>query len=188
MRLRSRPGGQLLLPLLVLLVSATFFEGYDFFAISQLLPSIRETYGLDERHGTWLIARGDHAEDKLQGLRVGTRVGLRYHLDGDIAMAITGNTVLLKHAPQCPESAEAMQQIFNEAGFPTGAYENIYATNDQIEFGNRFLFAPEIGIGARVSERMTVEASLVHLSHGQLFGGQNPGMDSLGVRLTLELP
>jgi MFS transporter, putative metabolite:H+ symporter len=35
---------------------ATFFEGYDFFAISQLLPSIRETYGLDERHGTWLIA------------------------------------------------------------------------------------------------------------------------------------
>lgn len=61
-------------------------------------------------------------------------------------------------------------------------------TNDQIEFGNRFLFAPEIGIGARVSERMTVEASLVHLSHGQLFGGQNPGMDSIGVRLTLELP
>lgn len=35
---------------------ANFFEGYDFFAISQLLPSIRETYGLDARQGTWLIA------------------------------------------------------------------------------------------------------------------------------------
>jgi len=46
--------------------------------------------------GTWLIARGDHAEDKLQGLRVGTRVRVRYHLDGEVAMAITGNTVLLK--------------------------------------------------------------------------------------------
>jgi succinate-semialdehyde dehydrogenase/glutarate-semialdehyde dehydrogenase len=47
---------------------------------------------------------------------------------------IIGNPILLKHAPQCPESAEAMQQIFNDAGFPEGTYENIYATNDQIEW------------------------------------------------------
>jgi len=43
-----------------------------------------------------------------------------------------GNTIVLKHAPQCPESAEAMQQIFNDAGFPKGAYVNVYATNEQI--------------------------------------------------------
>lgn len=42
-----------------------------------------------------------------------------------------GNTILLKHAPQCPESAAAMQQIFLDAGYPEGAYVNIYATNDQ---------------------------------------------------------
>ncbi len=47
---------------------------------------------------------------------------------------IIGNPILLKHAPQCPESAEAMQKIFDEAGFPEGTYENIYATNDQIEW------------------------------------------------------
>ncbi|MDX6653419.1 MAG: succinate-semialdehyde dehydrogenase / glutarate-semialdehyde dehydrogenase [Solirubrobacterales bacterium] len=47
---------------------------------------------------------------------------------------VIGNPILLKHAPQCPESAEAMQGIFDEAGFPEGAYENIYATNDQIEW------------------------------------------------------
>src|SRR5690349_19097756 len=47
---------------------------------------------------------------------------------------IIGNTILLKHAPQCPQSAEAMQQIFDEAGFPDGAYVNIYATNEQIEW------------------------------------------------------
>jgi succinate-semialdehyde dehydrogenase/glutarate-semialdehyde dehydrogenase len=46
---------------------------------------------------------------------------------------VTGNTILLKHAPQCPESAEAIEQIFREAGFPDGAYVNIYATNAQIE-------------------------------------------------------
>jgi succinate-semialdehyde dehydrogenase/glutarate-semialdehyde dehydrogenase len=44
-----------------------------------------------------------------------------------------GNTILLKHAPQCPESAEAMEHIFREAGFPPDAYINIFATNDQIE-------------------------------------------------------
>jgi succinate-semialdehyde dehydrogenase / glutarate-semialdehyde dehydrogenase len=47
---------------------------------------------------------------------------------------VIGNTILLKHAPQCPESAEAMQNIFSEAGFPPGAYENIYASNEQIEW------------------------------------------------------
>jgi succinate-semialdehyde dehydrogenase / glutarate-semialdehyde dehydrogenase len=47
---------------------------------------------------------------------------------------IIGNPILLKHASQCPESAEAMQQIFDDAGFPEGAYENVYATNEQIEW------------------------------------------------------
>jgi len=43
-----------------------------------------------------------------------------------------GNTIVLKHAPQCPESAAAIQQIFTDAGYPEGAYVNIYATNEQV--------------------------------------------------------
>ncbi len=43
-----------------------------------------------------------------------------------------GNTILLKHAPQCPESAAAIEEIFHDAGYPKGAYVNIYATNEQI--------------------------------------------------------
>ena len=43
-----------------------------------------------------------------------------------------GNTILLKHAPQCPESAAAIEQIFTDAGYPEGAYVNIYATNEQV--------------------------------------------------------
>ena len=43
-----------------------------------------------------------------------------------------GNTILLKHAPQCPESAAAIAQIFTDAGYPEGAYVNIYATNEQV--------------------------------------------------------
>jgi succinate-semialdehyde dehydrogenase / glutarate-semialdehyde dehydrogenase len=45
-----------------------------------------------------------------------------------------GNTILLKHAPQCPESAAAMEEIYHAAGFPKDAYINIYATNEQIEW------------------------------------------------------
>ncbi len=43
-----------------------------------------------------------------------------------------GNTVVLKHAPQCPESALAMEQIFHDAGLPEDAYINIFASNEQI--------------------------------------------------------
>ena len=41
--------------LFVFLSVACFFEGYDFFAITQLLPSLRETFSLTPREGTWLI-------------------------------------------------------------------------------------------------------------------------------------
>jgi succinate-semialdehyde dehydrogenase / glutarate-semialdehyde dehydrogenase len=64
---------------------------------------------------------------------------------------VIGNTILLKHAPQCPESAEAMQQIFTDAGFPEGAYENIYAGNEQIEW---LIADPRVhGVSVTGSER-----------------------------------
>ncbi|HNC94151.1 MAG TPA: NAD-dependent succinate-semialdehyde dehydrogenase [Solirubrobacterales bacterium] len=43
-----------------------------------------------------------------------------------------GNPVLLKPAPQCPESAEAIAKMMDDAGVPSGAYQTILATNDQI--------------------------------------------------------
>src|SRR3984957_5925067 len=43
-----------------------------------------------------------------------------------------GNTIVLKHAPQCPESAQTMEQIFHEAGVPADAYINVFATNEQV--------------------------------------------------------
>jgi succinate-semialdehyde dehydrogenase/glutarate-semialdehyde dehydrogenase len=43
-----------------------------------------------------------------------------------------GNTIVLKHAPQCPESAAAIEQLLRDAGLPVGAYLNVYATNKQV--------------------------------------------------------
>ena len=44
----------------------------------------------------------------------------------------TGNTIVLKHAPQCPRSAALLQAVFLDAGFPEGAYVNVFATNEQV--------------------------------------------------------
>ncbi|HEY7561050.1 MAG TPA: NAD-dependent succinate-semialdehyde dehydrogenase [Gaiellaceae bacterium] len=64
---------------------------------------------------------------------------------------VIGNAVLLKHAPQCPETAAALQQIYLDAGFPEGAYVNIYATNDQIA---RVIADPRLqGVSVTGSER-----------------------------------
>lgn len=43
-----------------------------------------------------------------------------------------GNTIILKHAEICPRSAQAVQQIMDDAGIPAGVYTNVFATHDQI--------------------------------------------------------
>jgi succinate-semialdehyde dehydrogenase/glutarate-semialdehyde dehydrogenase len=45
---------------------------------------------------------------------------------------IVGNTVILKHAENCPTSALAVAQIMKDAGVPEGAYVNLFATHEQI--------------------------------------------------------
>lgn len=62
-----------------------------------------------------------------------------------------------------------------------------YYRTDKIAFGSRVLAEPEIAIGKQVAPRLSIEASWVHMSHAQLFGKENPGIDNLGVRLNLKL-
>jgi lipid A 3-O-deacylase len=62
-----------------------------------------------------------------------------------------------------------------------------FIEEDRLAFGSRILFEPELAVGARINQRMSVEASWVHFSHGQLFGKQNPGIDNIGVRLNWRL-
>ena len=45
---------------------------------------------------------------------------------------VLGNTILLKHAGSCPQSALAIEQIFKDAGLPEGAYINLFLSNDQV--------------------------------------------------------
>lgn len=59
----------------------------------------------------------------------------------------------------------------------------------QTQLGSRILFEPELAVGVQLSERIDLEASWVHVSHAQLFNGnQNPGLDIIGARLVIKLP
>jgi hypothetical protein len=58
---------------------------------------------------------------------------------------------------------------------------------DKIAFGSRVLFEPEIALGTQLTNRISAEASWVHMSHAQLFGKENPGIDNFGVRVNLKL-
>jgi succinate-semialdehyde dehydrogenase / glutarate-semialdehyde dehydrogenase len=64
---------------------------------------------------------------------------------------MAGNTIILKHAPQCPESALAMEQVFADAGLPPGAYINIFATNSQV--ADMIADARVAGVSVTGSER-----------------------------------
>ena len=65
---------------------------------------------------------------------------------------IVGNPILLKPAPQCPESGEAIQAMYEEAGFAEGAYQTILATNEQI--AEKVIPDPRVrGVSVTGSER-----------------------------------
>ncbi|MET8989429.1 NAD-dependent succinate-semialdehyde dehydrogenase [Nonomuraea wenchangensis] len=87
-----------------------------------------------------------------------------------------GNTLLLKHAPQCPASAAALEQIFLDAGFPEGAYVNVYATHEQIA---RLIADPRVrGVSLTGSERAGAAVAEIagrHLKKVVLeLGGSDP--------------
>ena len=46
---------------------------------------------------------------------------------------LLGNTILLKHASNCPQAALVQEEIFHEAGLPDGAYINLFADSSEIE-------------------------------------------------------
>ena len=62
------------------------------------------------------------------------------------------------------------------------------AGDTRTDLGSRVLFEPEIAVGTRLTDRIAIEASWVHISHARLFdGGQNPGIDMMGIRLNYAL-
>ena len=55
----------------------------------------------------------------------------------------------------------------------TGSADNYYRT-DKIAFGSRILFEPELAVGTRINDRLSVEASWVHMSHAHSVQPRKP--------------
>ncbi|HJF13309.1 MAG TPA: NAD-dependent succinate-semialdehyde dehydrogenase [Enteractinococcus helveticum] len=89
---------------------------------------------------------------------------------------VLGNTIILKHAESCPESALAVQRMMDEAGIPTGVYQNVFATHNHI---SAFIAHPLIqGVSLTGSERAgaaIAEQAGKHLKKAVLeLGGSDP--------------
>lgn len=87
-----------------------------------------------------------------------------------------GNTIILKHAPQCPESAALLEAIYRDAGLPDGGYVNVYATNEQAA---QIIADPRVrGVSVTGSERAgsaVAEVAGRHLKKVALeLGGSDP--------------
>jgi succinate-semialdehyde dehydrogenase / glutarate-semialdehyde dehydrogenase len=89
---------------------------------------------------------------------------------------VLGNTILLKHASQCPESAAAIAAIYHDAGLPDGAYVNVYVSAEQAA---TIIADPRIqGVSVTGSERAGAAVAEVagrHLKKVALeLGGSDP--------------
>ncbi|MCA1984836.1 aldehyde dehydrogenase family protein, partial [Nocardioides nematodiphilus] len=80
-----------------------------------------------------------HANARIEHLPVGPILGVMpwnypYYQVARFAAPnfLAGNTVILKHAENCPTSALAIAQLFTDAGVPDGVYTNLFATHEQV--------------------------------------------------------
>jgi succinate-semialdehyde dehydrogenase/glutarate-semialdehyde dehydrogenase len=62
-----------------------------------------------------------------------------------------GNTILLKHARNCPQSALAIERLLHDAGVPKDAYINVFVSNEQV---SEIIADPRVqGVSLTGSER-----------------------------------
>jgi len=107
---------------------------------------------------------------------------------GFVAINTAGDT----HYGAIGISAKFGDRVFVRPGIGIAVHTGSTAdhfdpTDDETEFGSRILFEPELGIGTTLSDRLSIEASWVHMSHAQLFSRQNSGIHNLGIRLSWKL-
>ena len=89
---------------------------------------------------------------------------------------LLGNTILLKHAGNCPQQAQRIDDLIAAAGAPSGVYQNVFATRVQVA---EMIASPQLqGISLTGSERAGSEVGALagqHLKKCVLeLGGSDP--------------
>jgi succinate-semialdehyde dehydrogenase/glutarate-semialdehyde dehydrogenase len=98
---------------------------------------------------------------------------------------VLGNTILLKHAGNCPQTALALEELFRDAGAPGGVYINMFIETSDIE---RVLESPLVQ-GAALTGSDRAGASVAEIAGRNLkktlleLGGSDPFIVLDGERL-----
>lgn len=75
--------------------------------------------------------------------------------------------------------------FFLETGFGFGVHngEKESITRERARLGSQVLFHESLGLGANISEDMTLVLAVEHLSHASLFDSNNRGLSNVSLRL-----
>jgi succinate-semialdehyde dehydrogenase/glutarate-semialdehyde dehydrogenase len=103
---------------------------------------------------------------------------------------MAGNVGLLSHASNVPGSAASIEEVFREAGFPTGAFQNLEITNETLDELIRderirgVTLTGSVGAGSAVAQRAAAEIKPTVLE----LGGSDPFvvLDDCDVDYTVE--
>jgi len=93
-----------------------------------------------------------------------------------IPTLMAGNTAVFKHAENTPLCAKRIVELFEEAGFPPGAIQHLYASIDQVEhiIANPFIHAVTL-TGSERAGRSVASLAGKHLKKVVLeLGGSDP--------------
>ena len=124
-------------------------------------PRIHLLAGINARGGTSYIASGLSGDINLPK---------RFYVEPGIGIAIHDGKVNLPSPDEPGISAQEQAKRLRD-------------WETKLDLGSRVLFEPELTFGWKANERLSFEASWIHLSHAHLAGYQNPGLGDLGIRL-----
>lgn len=72
----------------------------------------------------------------------------------------------------------------NEPGItPQERLTRLSRRETKLDLGSRVLFEPELSLGWKATDRLSLELSWIHLSHARLAGRYNPGLGDVGLRI-----
>jgi succinate-semialdehyde dehydrogenase/glutarate-semialdehyde dehydrogenase len=154
---------------------------------ADLSPDILRYYGVE---GPRIAAAPplvtDAGDAVLLNEPIGTLLGIEpwnYPLYQVVRLAapnlVLGNTILLKHAAICPQSALALEQLFRDEGLPECVYPKLFIATDDIAHPDRVLLTGSENTGAAAAREAgaNVKESVLEL------GGSDPFIVPDGERM-----